>query len=530
MIKLTIDHIPLSALPGTTVMEAAAQAGISIPSLCFRPGHTNHPSCMVCLVEEIGKDHLVPSCALPVADGMEIITSSPQVLASRRQALELLLSDHVGDCEAPCRLSCPAGMDIPLMNRLIGKGFFNQALQVVRKEIALPFTLGYICPAPCEKACKRGHIDQPVAICMLKRSTAQWTDVVKNIVQQKIPSKNKNVAIIGMGPAGLSAAFYLQLAGFECTLYDYRDLPGGSLRYSIPEDKLPRQALDSDIGVIRQLGAEFRNGIQVTQELFSGEILPRFDAVLLATGSQGENLPELIGLKRPDTGSFVNPKDFTTSIPGLFGCGNIIREQKMAVYSAAQGRMAATSIEQYLLQGTAGSEPHPYPKSVSAVGRLLRPEFAEYLKESIPDARISPGSGYLSGFTKDEALTEALRCMHCDCRKPVSCRLRNEAVACEISRKQHSASSRNSVTKAVQHDLVVYETEKCIRCGLCVEITHSNGEALGLAYAGRGFDVRINVPFNMTMRESLTSTAKACVEACPTGALAMKNQEERLSP
>ena len=88
---------------------------------------------------------------------------------ARKTALELLLSEHVGDCEAPCQITCPAHMDIPLMNRLLARGKFAEALQVVKKDIALPSVLGRICPAPCEGACRRRSVDEAVSICLLKR-------------------------------------------------------------------------------------------------------------------------------------------------------------------------------------------------------------------------------------------------------------------------------------------------------------------------------------------------------------------------
>ena len=234
MVKLTIDHIPVEVHEGISVMEAAAILGISIPSMCFRPGFSNHPSCMVCLVKDSDRDNLVPSCALPVADGMKIITDSDEVTEARREALELLLSDHVGDCEAPCRLACPAFMDIPLMNRLIASGDFEQALRIVREEIALPLVLGYICPAPCEKACKRKPIDQAVSICLLKRSSARHPKQESFMIPEVQATAGKKVAIIGTGPAGLSAAFYLLRSGYACVLYDQHDKAGGghAIRHS----------------------------------------------------------------------------------------------------------------------------------------------------------------------------------------------------------------------------------------------------------------------------------------------------------
>ena len=520
MVKLTIDHIPVEVQEGLSVLEAAASLGIDIPTMCFKPGFTNHPSCMVCLVKEVGRDNLVPSCAMPVAEGMDILTGSEEVIHARREALELLLSDHVGDCEAPCRLSCPAFMDIPLMNRLIARGDFAQALLIVREEIAIPSVLGTICPAPCEKACKRRPIDQAISICLLKRSAAEFGEEDRDIPM----STGKKIAVIGTGPAGLSAAFYLLRSGHAVVLFDQHEKAGGTLQYDIPEDHLPREILQTEIDTIRDMGAEFRLGIPVTHDLFHQTILPRFDAVILATGSRVTNPPESFGIQQDVQ---VDKHTLSNTLPGVFACGSIIREQKMAVQSAAQGKLAAQQVENYLA-ASPGALRHKQ-RSVSTFGSLFEPEWKEYLQEAIPDHRLEPAGGKLQGFSREEAIREAQRCMHCDCRKPVSCKLRQYGEQYDASRKRFAAPDRNLLTRSVQHDLVVFETEKCIRCGLCVEITSLHGESIGLTFAGRGFDVRISVPFNETIKAALTITARECVESCPTGALAFKEQEERNS-
>lgn len=540
MIKLTIDHIPVEVHDGITVMEAAAALGISIPSMCYRPGFSNHPSCMVCLVKDLDRDNFLPACALPVSEGMNVLTNSAEVKEARKEALELLLSDHIGDCEAPCRLSCPAFMDIPLMNRLIAAGDFDQALNTIREEIALPMILGYICPAPCEKACRRKPMDGPVSICLLKRSTAQYEEYKTPPLLQKyrlggegggigesgeVILIGKKVAIIGTGPAGLSAAFYLLRSGHSCVLYDQNEKAGGAMRYDIPEDRLPKEMLDAEIGIIQKMGAEFRLNITVNKEIFQKAILPQFDAVILATGNLKSNPADTFGIQPDETGSFINKKNFTTSLPGVFACGNIIREQKMAVHSVAQGRRAATQVEIYLETCIAIRN---QPKFNSTIGHLFESEWDEYMKESIPDQRVEPDGGFISGFTKEEAIHEAKRCLHCDCRKPVSCKLRLYANEYNADRKRYAGPERKRLTKSMQHELVVYETEKCIRCGLCVDITRKHGESIGLTFVGRGFDVRISVPFNQTIGEALVKTAWECVEACPTGALAFKETEERV--
>lgn len=521
--QITIDHITIDVNKEQTVMQAAESAGILIPYMCYLPGHTNHPSCMICLVKDLDSGNLFPSCAMAVTDGMNLSASSEDVMEARKEALELLLSDHVGDCEAPCRISCPAFMNIPLMNRLIAANKDAEALRVVREEISLPLVLGYICQAPCENACRRKKIDQPVSICLLKRFTAQDEIILKTGLEKPETTTGKRVAVIGTGPAGMAAAFYTLRMGHACVLYDQNELPGGTLRYSIPGDLLPKPMLDADIESIYTLGGEFRLNCRVTGELWEREILPGFDAVILATGSKEEHPVDEFGLPILDTGSVIHRKSFASGKPGVFGCGSIISEQLLSVRSVSQGKKAALEADAYLRRN---DELRRKPMFNSTIGPLREDEYSEYMQEATDDPRTDPNRGYFSGFSPDEAIREARRCMHCDCRKPVSCKLRIYADQYGANRRRFAPAERKRLTRNLQHELVVYEPEKCIRCGLCVEITQNEKELLGLAYVGRGFDVRIKVPFSKTMEEGLVKTARACVEGCPTGALADKKKDE----
>jgi len=496
-------------------MEAARSVGIEIPSMCYLKGHGNHPSCMVCLVKNMKSGQITTSCALPVADGMEFSTTEPEVLEARKDGLELLMSDHVGDCEAPCSIGCPANMNIPLMNRLIATKKFDESLKVVKETIALPHILGYICPAPCEKACRRSQVDQAVSICLLKRFVA----VESNWVEIPKLQNSKKIAIIGSGPAGLAAAYYLLTYGYPCVLFDKNEKAGGTLRYSITDEELPKSVIDGEVEIIRQMGAEFRLNSRITKELFESDIRNNFDAVIIATGdaSVDNQLVELF--KTSKTGIEVEEGTMLTSEQGIFACGSVIRTQKMAVRAVAQGKAAAESAHQYLQEKPLIK---PSRKFNSRFDKLLRDEFPEYLKESVLDSRYSPKGGYLEGFAADEAMKEAMRCMHCDCRKLDNCKLRLYSNEYKIDRKKYLIGDRKIMTKHFNHHLVVYEPEKCIKCGLCIDITLLEKELVGLTFVGRGFDVRMDASLGASITEALTYTAIKCVYACPTGALAMK--------
>jgi NADPH-dependent glutamate synthase beta subunit-like oxidoreductase/ferredoxin len=516
MINLKIDNITLSLPEGTSVLEAAKSAGISIPSMCYLKGQSNYPSCMVCMVKDRKTGNLFASCGLDISEGMDIISNDESVRQSRKEALELLMSDHVGDCEAPCSLACPAKMDIPVMNRLLAEGKFKEALEVVRETIAIPYILGYICPAPCEKACRRKQVDNPVSICLLKRASAAEGNLIHVM---KIAHKPvKKVAVIGTGPAGLAAAFYLIKDGFSCTLFDKNEQAGGALRYSIPEEDLPRHVLDAEINLLQSIGAVFKLNYTITEEIFTNEIQNEYGATILATGEvQGLGF-FLKSVETGKTGVAVGVGTFETSLPGVFACGSILRSRKMAVHAAAQGREAARSAILYL-QGISAEKSER--KFNSRFEKLFPEEFDEYLKESVKENRYEP-SDVIYGFTGEEIIKEAKRCLHCDCRKIDTCKLRNYSDEYKVDRRKYLIGQRNSMIKFDQHETIIYEPEKCIRCGLCIDITIKEKEPTGLAFFGRGFDVRMNVPFRQGMQTGLTHSANKCVEYCPTGALAFK--------
>ena len=505
---------------GSYVLAAARSLGIEIPTMCHSGTLEPFATCMVCMVKDRATGRFFPSCSHPAEEGMDIISNDGEIREARKTALELLLSDHVGDCEAPCQVSCPAHMNIPLMNRLLSAGKMDEALDVVRRDIALPSILGRICPAPCEGACRRKSIDRAVSVCLLKRFAG---DSGKPALPagEKIHPSGKKVAVIGAGPAGLSAAWYLQLAGIACTLFDAGEKPGGALRYRVPAEDLPAEVLDREINSILETGVTMKSGHNVDKKEFT-RLTRNFDAVLITTGDFSGDQQEW-GAEFTEKGFTADKKTHATSLAGVFVAGNAIRPQKMAVRAAGQGREAAFSIRRYLAGKPVTGEPRMFN---SRFGRLMKEEFPYYLLESSGDNRLEPAAGMAGGFDREEAMAEASRCMHCDCRKPGNCKLRQLSGEYGADQRHYRDTERKTIRKSLQHDLVVYETQKCIKCSLCVRIAEKHKEKIGFTFIGRGFDVEIGAPFNEELRAALTGSALEAVEACPTGALAKKNIEE----
>ncbi|MDR0972591.1 MAG: (2Fe-2S)-binding protein, partial [Prevotellaceae bacterium] len=162
--QITIDNIPVTVDPNETLLEAARRLGYDIPSLCYAQGAKHKSSCMVCAVRNSVNGQIMPSCTTLPTEGMQIDTQSEAVKQVRTLSLELLLSDHRADCEAPCALVCPKGLEIEQMLSYYDNGELDKAHAVITSAFALPEVGCEGCKAPCEKACRRGNVDQAVSI------------------------------------------------------------------------------------------------------------------------------------------------------------------------------------------------------------------------------------------------------------------------------------------------------------------------------------------------------------------------------
>ncbi|MGD8374982.1 MAG: FAD-dependent oxidoreductase [Acidobacteriota bacterium] len=677
-ITLTIDGRRITVESGATVLEAARALGIRIPTLCHVQGIEPAASCFLCCVQVVGHRTLSPSCALPAAEGMVVATDTEDIRASRRMALELLLSDHAGDCIAPCSAGCPAGLDVAAFVYEIAADQPDRAMEVIYDRLSLPGALGRVCPRLCEQNCRRSEYEaEGLAIAALHRHVTDRNHAeVTRVAPERGEPTGKHVAIVGAGPAGLTAAFHLLQLGHDCTLLDAHPEPGGMLRYGIPAYRLPRAALEREIDLIRGLGARFRMGVRWGRDFTLADLRRDHDAVFLAIGAQlgaglrcpGEELaisgidflrrislgetpalgeevivigggntamdaarsavrlgsrvrvlyrrgrrempclleeveaaeeegigltclvapsalrpapdgdgleltcrrmelgaPDESGRRRPvpipgseqalrcdtviaatgqavDTllaareglevtgwGLRTDPGTLATSLPGVFAGGDAVLGADLAVRAVAAGRCAAASIDQHLrgeiVSGvrelTAVALRHMDDGERAAMFRGIEAADRVATRRLDPARRRDRFEEVDAGLPPERVREEAVRCLSCGCREAGGCQLREWTTEYGAD-PYRFLGARRRFDQDASHPEIVYEPGKCILCDACVRIAAAAGEELGLSITGRGFDVRVAVPFDRPLSAGLRKVARRCAEACPTGALAIR--------
>ncbi|MDR0223414.1 MAG: FAD-dependent oxidoreductase [Oscillospiraceae bacterium] len=302
-IKLTVNGKEITADGGKSILEIARGADIEIPALCHDGRTEVYGSCGLCAVEIEGVSRLFRACSTYAADGMVIKTDTERVRKNRKVALELLLSDHTGDCKPPCSLACPAGTDCQGYARLIADGDYRGAWDLIREKIPFPASIGRVCPRPCEEACRRQLAEEPMAIADLKKFAGDYFGAASPPPKKASPPTGKKAAVIGGGPGGLSAAYYLRLKGHDVTVFDMMPEAGGMLRYGIPEYRLPKDILRRETDLIVQAGVNIKTGVKVGRDVTLGELRGQYDAVIVAVGAwnstglrcPGEGLGGVIG-------------------------------------------------------------------------------------------------------------------------------------------------------------------------------------------------------------------------------------------
>lgn len=405
-ILLLIDGCEVKTRKGKTVLEAALEAGIFIPSLCHHPDLKPIGTCRLCVVEIEGMQEMPTACTTPAEEGMAVKTNTSKVVQARRLAAELMLSAHPSDCSScpkygqcefqsliqflgvsdtrlrkrhkplpanagnplflhdpgrcvlcgrcvracrelrgvrvlnynkkndevyigtaldlpladggckfcgacvevcptgalrdhegllakgitrkealvPCSTMCPAGIDIPRYIRLIRENRPAEAAAVIREKVPFPMSLGYVCNHRCETACRRNEVNGSLSIRALKLFAAERDDKQWKENSRKEPPTDKKVAVVGSGPAGLTAAYYLAKQGHSVTIFEELPFPGGMMRCGIPEYRLPTNVVAEEIGEIETAGVEIKTNARV--DSIEPLLEQGFNAVLLAVGAQ----------------------------------------------------------------------------------------------------------------------------------------------------------------------------------------------------------------------------------------------------
>jgi len=200
---------------------------------------------------------------------------------------------------APCSHTCPAGVDIPRYIRFIADGKFAEAVAVIREKIPFPSVCGYVCVHPCEAKCRRTQLDEAIGIRVLKRFATEHDTGLWKLNSRVAPATGKRVAIVGSGPAGLTAAYYLAKLGHSVTVFESLPEPGGMMRVGIPDYRLPKDILKAEIEEIKAIGVDIKTNTGVNS--IEGLFKQGYNAIFLAIGAhqgakigvEGEDNPKV---------------------------------------------------------------------------------------------------------------------------------------------------------------------------------------------------------------------------------------------
>jgi len=294
---IEVDGRQVTGLEGQTILEVCRDNGIEIPTLCYEPKLPGFGACRMCVVEVEGEGQPPISCSRAAEPEMVVRTQTPRIRQIRRTNLELIFSDHNAYCLPPCQNKCPSRIDIPGFLKANAEGDFVESARIFKRTIPFPSVLGRVCPAPCEEHCRRDEVDEAIAIRDSHRYAgdqvikAQAKGVKAPVPFEVQASSGKRVAVIGSGPAGASAAYYLAIAGHAVTIYERDPEPGGMLRYGIPQYRLPKdEVLVPEYQGLTDLGVTFTCNAELGRDFTIDDLQNQgYDAVAVAIGCYDTN-------------------------------------------------------------------------------------------------------------------------------------------------------------------------------------------------------------------------------------------------
>lgn len=274
--------------------------------------------------------YLTADCAIGYEAGRMVLDSLSAFRLDFEEHVEHRNCLRRQDQPVPCRVACPAHVDIPGYISLIADGRYEDAVQLVRKDNPFPASCGFVCEHPCEANCRRNMVDDAINICGLKRFACENSKDIP--APKRLPETGKRIAIVGGGPGGLTAAYYLQLMGHQVTIMERLDKLGGMLRYGIPAYRLPREYLDADIQHILSTGVQTLFDVSVGKDFTLKDLRQEYDAVYLSFGAHtskhlhisGEETRGVVpAIDMLRAVGYDNPPDFTGKTVVIVGGGNV---------------------------------------------------------------------------------------------------------------------------------------------------------------------------------------------------------------
>jgi len=412
--------------------------------------------------------------------------------------VEPVVTDRIPEFQnktAPCRAGCPAGENIERTVYYIQHGYFNDALENIKMENPFPGSCGRACFHPCETNCNRAKYDEGIATNALERAAFDLADDATLRKPEKRPPTGKKVAIIGSGPAGMTAAYFLSLLGHAVTVFEAMPIAGGAFQYGIPERRLPKNIVEKEIKEIADLGVDIKVNKKIGKDITFEELTKDYDACLIAAGGRRTISGETLELPFSDgtvemSDSVINVDQLgRTSIPGVYAAGDLAKLSRSMVEAISSGKRATLGIDLFLTNGeeeTAASFFIGTSGSVS-MSRYLAGDITNEGEDVVSYEDLN-----LADFTKSP-----------------------RQVMATLSPEERKSKS-DETNLGYNKDQAIAEAERCFHCGVCTlcEICYISCPTLAISLDPDKFALTIN--------KKVCNSCGVCVYECPRNAISLK--------